>query len=507
MSLTAVVDVVPSSGLDDNAAVTTTAAIAARAARGTVAALVAQAMTAALYVIASLVLARLLSPDDFGVFALAFAVVAVVNIVQHGGLLLPLVQTRTLSRSQLASVFWFCAAVGVGQAGLGGILAPIVAWLFRDPRLTAPIVVLALGYVATGLTTTETALMRRRMEFGRLAMMEVTTVCIAVAVAIGAAWLGAGYWSLVLLQVARQFAFCAVLLIATGGVPRPRLHIADLAPLLQTGRVMVVFEAVAFLNTRVDNLIVGWFAGPATLGFYAKAYEFVVLISNQIYGPIGSVVHATLSRVQDDARRFEMSVRRGVLLTTSIAAPFFICLAAHAPLVVAVLFGEKWLPSAPLVRALAPGAMTMAITASVGWIFASLGTAQRQLPWAVMSSIATVTAFAAATPWGALGIALAFSGCRVLLLVPSLIFTCQSTPVAWHALLGVAARPVAASALAALVSRTTAASLVAAENFPSFCLVMSVFAACYVAAWTLLHGGPRYVREQLAFAASVWRHE
>jgi O-antigen/teichoic acid export membrane protein len=504
MSMSAVGVFLPSAGMDDSAAaVPATAALGVQAARGTAAALFSQLIVAAIYAATSLILARLLSPEDFGLFAIAFAVVGVLEIAQRGGLTLPLVQARTLTDQQLAALFWFCAAVGAAQVIVAWLAAPLVSWVYADARIAAPIAVLALGFVATSVSTTEEAMIRRTMRFSRLAVFEVSSVAGAALVAIVSAWLGAGYWSLVYLQVARQFLFAGMLL-AVGGVPRGRPRRAEIAPLVRFGRVMVAFEAVAFANSKIDNLIVGWFAGPAALGFYAKAFEFIGLASNQVNQPIGNVVHATLSRLQDEPRRYQTSLLNGVLLSTTVSAPLIIFIAAHAPLLFVVVFGQKWLASAAIFRLLAPGALVMAMSAAVGWIFVSLGRAERQLPWALLTSIITVIAFVVGARWGAPGVATAFSVSRVAFFIPTLMFTCVRTPVPWTSILKILSRPVAAGAVAALASISVVGGN--ATGAWSLALAASAFAASYVVSWIALPGGLALVRQQIEFASRVYRH-
>ena len=491
--------------MDDNASLTSAPGrLGAQAARGTAAALSSQVLLTGIYAASSLALARLLSPEDFGVFAIAFAVIGVLEIAQHGGMIVPLVQTQSLQHSQMATLFWFCAAVGAVLTACGWLLAPLAGWIYADSRVTAAIAVLAIGFVATGLTTTEVALMRRRMQFARLAVLEIASVGGAAAIAIVAAWLGAGYWSLVYLQVFRQVLFSGMLLVIAGRVPSPRLRRAEIAPLVQFGRVMVAFEAVGFANAKIDNLIVGWFAGPIALGFYAKAFEILLLTTSQISLPIGNVAHATLSRVQDEAARYRESLARFVLLSTSFSVPLITFVATHAPLVVVVLFGEKWLPSASIFRVLAPGALAMTMSASVGWIFVSLGRANRQLPWALGTSAITVIAFVAGARWGAFGVAVALSATRVVLLIPTLVFTCHGSPVQWFTIVRAAVRSMAASAIAALISSGVAQLIPA--GFWSLSLVTCVFAACYVACWIVQPGGIVLMRQQLAFARAGYRH-
>ena len=146
----------------------------------------------------------------------------------------------------------------------------------------------------------------------------------------------------------------------------------------------------------------------------------------------------------------------------------------------------------------------MTLTTSVGWIFVSLGRAHRQLPWALFTSAVTVMAFVIGAQWGAFGVAVALSGCRVVLLVPTLVFTCYGSPVGWSSMVRVSARPMTASVIAAVVSSGVARFFPA--GFWSLSLLTGVFAASYVACWIVQPGGVSLIRQQLEFARIAYRH-
>lgn len=473
-----------------------------RATVATAAAFASQAISFVCYAVVSIVLARLLSPEDFGLFAIAFAVTSVFDIARDGGMVVPLVQTRTLTSAQLDALFWFNAAIGAGLTLIAWLTAPAVGWLYADARVAPIIAALAIAFLFAGVSTTELALLRRQLRFWRLAVCEVAALAVAAALALVVASRGGRYWALVCLHLSRQILLGLLLVLAAGRLPPPTLQWKAIAPLARFGRTMMAFEVIGYLNTRIDNLIVGWFAGPVALGFYAKAFELLLLPVNQVNLPLGHVVHATLSRLQDDPRRYRLSLQRGLLLGASLGMPLIAFLFGHAALVIGVVLGAQWLPSAPIFRALAPAAFLMTVTAGVGWIFTSLGRAERQLPWAIVTTALTVAAFVVGAQWGALGIAIAFSACRAVLFIPTLIFTCHRSPVSWVDVLRAVARPAAASLIALVVS-TRVGPL--ADGPWALAVVGTVFAITYLTCWMALPGGVPLVRDHVLLGRSLYR--
>jgi O-antigen/teichoic acid export membrane protein len=264
---------------------------------------------------------------------------------------------------------------------------------------------------------------------------------------------------------------------------------------------MMAFDVMGYLTFKVDNLIVGWYLGAAMLGFYDKAYQFLLMPVTQITIPLSNVVHATLSRLQTEPERFRAYLERALLLATSLGMPLTAFLYGNAATIIEQLLGARWLPSLPIFEALAPAAFIMTITSCVGWISLSLGRARRQLPWTAAATAATVGAFLVGAHWGAVGVAAAFSIARVGLLVPTLRYTCAGTSLKTSSLLATAGRPAFASIAALMISMfVTAGSTSSAWTLPRNALI---FGAVYSAFWMLIPGGRILMRENLQLAASL----
>jgi O-antigen/teichoic acid export membrane protein len=475
-----------------------------RAARSTAAAFTSQALKFALNFGVSITLARLLAPEAFGLFGIAFAVTGFLEFAKDGGMIVPVVQRETLEPEQLATLFWFNAGLGLVVTLVTMLASPLVGRLFSDARLVPITSVLALVFLAGGLSTQHAALLRRQLRFTALATCELIALVVASAIAVITAMRGAGYWSLVYFQLAREVVQTVLVIGATRWVPRWPAQWAAIGPLLRFGGLMMVFDLLGYFTFKVDNLIVGWALGPAVLGLYDKAYQLLLLPVNQIGLPLSGVVHATLSRLQREPGRYRVYLGRAVLLSTGLGMPLTLYLFANAHTVIDQLLGARWLAAVPIFQALTPAALCMSITACVGWIFLSLGRVRRQLPWSALTTFVTVVAFVVGTHWGATGVALAFSVSRVLLLVPTLMFTCAGAPVACGDILRWAARP-ALGSIAGL-----AASLMMDRAVPVDAWTLPrnaiVFAAAYSLVWLIEPGGRRVLRENLQLTRLLYQH-
>jgi glycosyltransferase involved in cell wall biosynthesis len=273
---------------------------------------------------------------------------------------------------------------------------------------------------------------------------------------------------------------------------------------LHFGGLVLAFDFIGYLNYRLDNLLVGWFLGPTSLGYYDKAYQFLLIPINQIAVPVSGVAQSALSTAQNDLSLYRASLRRCLLLTTGLGMPLTAFLCVNADAVVGFAFGQRWLPSAPIFRALAPAAFLMTVTASMGWIYLSLGRARRQLPWSVFTTAVTIAAFILGLKWGVVGVALALSISRIALFLPTLIYTCSGSPVQWTDLLRTSARPACAALVSLAVSLAAGRMLGAGPG--ALAANTLVFAASYMVCWMLIPGGLALLRDSLTIPNALAQH-
>jgi O-antigen/teichoic acid export membrane protein len=409
-----------------------------------------QACGFVLRIAATLVLARILTPADYGVVAIASAAVLLVALFKDLGLAQAAVQGATLSQEQVSTLFWINTANGLALALVSALTAPLLGWLFGDARVTQAALGLAPIHFFAGLSAQHQAVLRRQLRLKTLAALEILAVLVGVLAAIAAARAGAGFWALVLMQCAIAFVVAAAALALSPLRPGRPVRGAGLRPLLAFGGQVTAFGVSSYFARNADSLLLGRRYGAHPLGLYDKAYQLMLAPLQLVTMALSSVALPVLSRLQADAARFREYYRLFLGMSVGLTMPLTALLFVTADRVIPLLLGPQWIASVPLFRALAPAAFGDALTITAGWIFMSLGRTARQVGFSLASSLVTVLALVIALPYGPLGVALAFSACRLLLPLPTFLFTCRETPIAWIEPLALAALP-AASALAAAV--------------------------------------------------------
>lgn len=482
------------------------ATLGRRTARSGATALASQACKFLLHLAGTVVLARLLAPEDYGLFAVVFAVVAFFSIFRESGLSAATVQSAEVTHAQVSALFWIGLALCAALALLTAASAPLVGWLYEDARFVPMTVALSAGFLFGAAGAQHRALLRRQMRIGVLSLVEVASFALGVVAAVAAALAGARYWALVVLHLTLNAATALGLWLACDWRPGRPARAEGVRPLVAFGGHLTGFEVVSYLARNADFLLIGWYWGARPLGFYDKAYQLMLLPVLHVALPLGSVVFPALSRLRDDAPRFRAYFDRCVLLTVATGMPLVAFLFVTADRAVPFVLGAQWAEAVPVFRALAPAAFVGPLYASVNWATASLGRTRRQLVWSLVSSSVTVCGFLVGLRWGAAGVAAAFSASRVLMLVPTLAYCYKDSPLGWTEALSNVARPALAAVLAAAALAPLDARLPATNNAAlTLLLEGALYVVLYAAVWLATRGGRRLLRELLALSKELWR--
>src|SRR5262245_26825867 len=279
-------------------------ALRSHSVRGGLVVMGVQAAQFALNLASTATLARLLTPGDFGLIAMAASISNFLALFLDLGLGSATVQRADLTQLQVSAMFWVNTALGVILAAILIGLAPLVARFYGDPQLVAVTMVLALGFIFAGLSIQPNALLRRQMRFASLARIDLVSLVLGIAAAIASAAWGAGYWALVYFQLVQSASAAVGAWLACGWRPGAPARSARLRPLLSFGAGLTAFNILAYLSKTLDNVIIGRSVGSAALGLYLKSYSMLLLPVDRIRGPMSAVVVPALSLLQTDRRRF-----------------------------------------------------------------------------------------------------------------------------------------------------------------------------------------------------------
>jgi PST family polysaccharide transporter len=252
----------------------------------------------------TVVLARLLTPRDFGLVAMVTAVTGFLTIFKHGGLATPTIQREQITQAQVSNLFW----VNLGVSGLCTLitaaLAPVLAWFYHDSRLVPITLALSTTFLIGGFRVQHLALLRRQLRFKALAIIDVGSMALGAAVGIIMALMQFRYWSLVGLSLATELGS----FILTGSISRWRPHWpsrrSEVRPLLTFGAHQTAANLIVSIARSSDTLLIGRVYGPAVVGLYTRGAALVIRPLEQFLLPINAVFLPTLSRLQSHPARY-----------------------------------------------------------------------------------------------------------------------------------------------------------------------------------------------------------
>ena len=397
--------------------------------RGAAVTVTAQAVRFVIRFGSTAVLARLLTPKDYGLVAMAGVFAGFVGMFKDIGLTTATMQRKDITHQQVSMLFWVNLLLGCVIALVLLVIAPAVAAFYHEPRLTAITRALSVSFVFGGLTLQHQALLRRRLQFMMLAILEIASLLCGVVVGIIMAASGYGYWSLVGLTVGTAVANAAGVWLAVPWRPGLPRRGSGTMPLLKFGSDLLVFDVVGFFARQTDMFLIGRFWGPAPLAFYEKGFNLLMQPLAQINAPLGAVIEPALARVQDDPARVRRFFLSALDIICGISLPLVLCIALFAREMVLLLLGPKWLDCVIIFRYLAPGAALGVMMYSWGWLLIGLGQTRKYRRTGLASAAVIIASFVIGLPYGPKGVAASYSCAICLLVVPTWWYVTKGTPV------------------------------------------------------------------------------
>jgi len=389
------------------------------AVRGAGMTVLSSAISLAIQIAATVVLARLLTPKDFGLVAMVTTFSLLLSNFGINGVTEAIVQQEVLDETAATNLLWMSVCGGIlltcGFAAGGSLLARVYA----EP-LVAPVTsAVALSIMLTCISVVHLALLKRAMCFSALATNDVIAKAIAVVISIAFGFAGWGYWALVA-------GVCALpLSTSIGGFILcrwvPGLPHRSSATGTMTKFAMHTYGrfAVNYFARNADNLLVGWRFGAPALGFYKKAYDLFSLPASQLVSSISVVAVAALSRSRNDPAQFRQNLLGAVAVVTFIGMWIAGDLTLVGADLIRVLLGPGWNEAGRIFVWFAPGIGVMMLYGTHGWIHLSIGRADRWLRWGLVEWAVTILLFVVALPWGPRGIAAAWCASFWLLTLPA----------------------------------------------------------------------------------------
>lgn len=398
-------------------------ALRRKAVRGAGATVFSGGFALGVQLIATVILARLLTPADFGVVAMVTTFSLILMNVGLNGFTEAVVQAEKINHALASNLFW--VNVGAGLALTGGFAAAgsLLARIYHNPLVANVAVAVSLTIFLTSISVLHLALLKRAMLFSWVSVNDIIARAVSVAVSITLAFHGWGYWALVAGVIALPLSTSVGAWAMCRWMPGLPRGAEGMASLLRFAANVYARFAVRFGARNLDKFLVGWQFNASALGFYKKAYDLFLLPTGQLVAPLTVVAVSALSRLNGDSAKF----RR--FLTNSLAIVAFVGMGLGGDLtltgkdVVRVVLGPGWEESGRIFLFFGPGVGLMLIHGVHGWIHLSIGRADRWLRWTIAEFGFTAFLFFASLPWGPDGMAAAWT----------ISFCAMTFPALWYA--------------------------------------------------------------------------
>lgn len=470
-----------------------------KAIRGGAYSIASQLINLCVHFVSTMVLARLLSPNDYGLVAMVTVVVGFVMMFQDMGLSVAIIQKKHITHEQVSSLFWVNAAIGMGITGLLIAGAPFIALFYGETKLVRITIILSITMLLSGLTVQHQALMRRKMQFDTLAIIDILGVILGSAFGILLAFKGAGYWALVGLPVGT--AVIRTILVWFLCKWRPGLYKkrTGLREFLSFGGNVSGFTLVNYFSRNLDNILLGRFWGPQVLGYYSRAYNIMMMPVSNIRAPLEQISMPILSRMQDDPLQYRQFYLKLTGFIAFLSMPLMTLLFVEAENVIHLMLGSQWGESVKIFQMLCFVSFLQPVSTTIGLVLLSRGRSAQYLRFGVATSIVTALSFIVGLPWGALGVAIGYLISNYVRLLPSLWYCFRGTKITIVDFLIAIMRP---SLICVAMGIGVYCLRILFNGMPplvSICASSCLGVLFYLAVWAVIPDGLAYLRELYKF--------
>ena len=383
-----------------------------------------------IHISGAVIMARLLTPADFGLIAMAGAVTAFIGLFTDLGLSAATVQRTHVSQDLVSTLFWVNLGTGLLLMLAAFAAAPVAAWFFADHRITFLVMAFALALPITAATAQHNALLIRAMRWLPVQISGLGGQLVGLIVAIALAWVfELGYWALVAQAVIAavtsflaSWAYCKWRPSWFTGWQSARAEIGF-------GLNISGFNFLNYFHRQFDNVLIGWRWGPTELGYYSRAYNLLTLPITLINNSMGQIAVPILSKLKEKPEEWNKAYLQMSAVTTFAGVGICILLLVGADPIIRIMLGEQWTPVIEIFRLLSLTSVLMTSANSCGWIFVSLGRTKQYFRWALFASPLYVLSFVIGLPWKASGVALAYTVAVMILAPAYTVYALQQTTI------------------------------------------------------------------------------
>ncbi len=381
---------------------------------------IARLGTQGLRFVIGVILARLLSPEAFGLIGMLTVFIGFASIFVDLGFGSALIQKQDATPDHYFSIFWVNVGFGLLLMLMFMAFSPLIAQFYSQPSLLPLTMLISTNFFIGSLTIVQSSLLRKRLDFRRLAFVDLTALVISGSAGIIMASIGMGAWSLALQSVILTSLTVVLLWILSDWRPVMRFKWTAVRELLGFSTNLLGFSSINYWLRNADKLLVGRVLGASALGIYSKSYSIMLLPLTMISGTIGQVMFPSFSSIQDDKQRVARVYLRITRAIALVTFPMMVGLWMVADHFVLALLGHQWVGMIPILNVFCVVGLIQSIGTLNGNLYLSQGRSDLQFKVGVVVGILGIGAIALGLRWGIQGVAYAYGLYSVLVAYPSI---------------------------------------------------------------------------------------
>jgi len=382
-----------------------------------------------LQTIRTMVLARLLSIDDFGLIAMVATITSFASMFKDAGLSMATVQKEKITEAEISNLFWINVLI---SGVLGAIImscSPLIALFYGRPELTLVTVVLGFSFIISGISIQHQALLRRHMKFIALAVINIVALISSAILTILLAVCGINYWALVGGALLQSIVLVFLTLFFCPWRPKKYNCSTNVRFMLKFGMHLTSFDFINYFARNLDNILIGRIVGSEALGLYSKAYQIVYLPITNIRVPINNVAIPVMAKIKNEIDRFKNYFYKQSMILAIISIPLMTYIVVNSRELILLIFGPNWLHMNMVFKTLAVAAIFQTSFGTKGPTLISLGKTKQYLQLGVITAVLTVVGFIIGINWGVQGIALSYIVSYYTSQIFSFAFVFKHTPI------------------------------------------------------------------------------
>ena len=293
----------------------------------------------------SIILARLLAPEEFGIIGMSMVFVSIAEVFTDVGFTSGLIQQKDTKDIAFSSVFYVNLAISLVLSGVIILTAPLIADFYEEPKVERILFFLAIIPPIAALGRVQAAILTKEINFKSLTIRDITATVIGGSLGVGAAFLDYGVYSLVIQQIATVTTATLMLWFATGWRPKLEFSTFEIKKLFGYSSFVFLDSLLRQVFNKIDTIFIGKVFSPAMLGFYSRAESLRAQVQTYTTNSLRKVIFPVLSQLQEDKKKFDETYFRAFNIVTGLVVLLIAPLYFLSHFIIIFLLGEKWEPS------------------------------------------------------------------------------------------------------------------------------------------------------------------